>query len=330
MYKNFSHEGLGVSGRHSELIELALTYRFKGMDLDLPAFAKQVGLRGLEHASRFLKSANIKIGGFDLPMRWQGDDSVYQEDLDNLPKLAEVAASIGATGARTIVMAASDDRPYHENFEFHRQRFTEIADALAPFSIRLGLDFHATAVHREGQQHSFIHSPDALLTLAKTVGVANVGVSVDLWKWHVSGGNVDQLRDVTADQIVMVRAADVPADVSLESITDEQRLLPGASGIVDTASAIRLLIEMGYEGPITPYPNASQFSGVTRDGIVKAASKSLDDAGYGDVDDDEDGEPKDEDAAKVEDDAKVEVKAEADGEANVEEEAVPVAAESAE
>ena len=58
MYKNLCSEALGVSGRQSELIELALTYGFKGIDLDLVSFAKQVELRGLEHAGRFLESAS--------------------------------------------------------------------------------------------------------------------------------------------------------------------------------------------------------------------------------------------------------------------------------
>jgi len=275
MYKNLSPEALGISGRQSELIELALTYGFQGLDLDIAPFTKQVQLHGFDHAARFLESAKLKIGGFELPVRWQGDDTEFGEDLNRLTSVAEAASKMGATGCRTVVMAASDTLPYHENFEFHRQRFTKIAETLAPHSIRLGLDFQAAVVHREGRKNPFIDSPDALLTLAKTVGMPNVGVVVDLWQWHVGGGRWDQLRELSEDQIVLVRAADIPADVPVDQITDEQRLLPGAGGVIDSAAVLELLTELGYQGPVTPFPHPSQFKGSTRDSMVRSAGNSI-------------------------------------------------------
>ncbi len=35
MLKNFSPQSLGINGRQSELIELALTYGFTSMDIDM-------------------------------------------------------------------------------------------------------------------------------------------------------------------------------------------------------------------------------------------------------------------------------------------------------
>ena len=64
MYRNLNCEALGVSGRQSEIIELSLTYRFGGMDLNMAEFRRQVEVHSLEHARRFLDSAKIKIGGF--------------------------------------------------------------------------------------------------------------------------------------------------------------------------------------------------------------------------------------------------------------------------
>ena len=275
MYKNLNTEGLGISGRQSELIELALSYGFKGLDLDIEAFQKQVETRGLGHARRLLDSAKLKIGGFDLPVAWRGDDEAFKSDLERLPQWAQAASEVGATGCRTTIFPACDDRPYHENFEFHRHRFTDIAEALAPFSIRLGLDFIAPAGRREGRVHQFISSPDALLLLIKTTGATNIGVAVDLWHWHVSGGTLDQLSGLTAEQIVMVRVADVPDDVELELIQEHQRLLPGESGVVDTVAVLALLSQLGYDGPVTPFPNASRFSGMTRDRIVRQSSETL-------------------------------------------------------
>ena len=42
MYRSLNVETLGVTGRQSELIELVLSYRFKGLDIDIEAFARQL------------------------------------------------------------------------------------------------------------------------------------------------------------------------------------------------------------------------------------------------------------------------------------------------
>ena len=172
-------------------------------------------------------------------------------------------------------MPASDERPYHENFEFHRQRFTRIAETLAEHSIRLGLDFLATPRHREGLQYQFIHSPDALVTLAKTVGMENVGIAVDVWQWQVAGATWEPLRELSANEIVSVRIADVPAEFDPATIADEDRLLASDGGTIDVVSIIKLLAEKGFEGPLTPYPDPSQFNGITRDSLVRQAADSV-------------------------------------------------------
>jgi len=275
MFRNLNPQALGVSGRQSELIELALTYGFRGMDLDMVEQTRLVENRGAESAGKFLASAQIKIGGFELPIRWQGDDAVYREDLGKLAKIAETAALYETTGCFTTVMPACDERPYHENFEFHRQRFSEIADILAPYGLRLGLGFLATPAPREGKQFQFISSPDALLTLMKTLGVPNVGIVLDLWHWHIGGGTLEQIRELTPEQIVAVRIADVAPDADLSQITEQQRLIPGVGGAVDVLSALQVVRDLGYEGPVSPFANGSQFTGMTRDGIVHDAGLAM-------------------------------------------------------
>ena len=275
MYKNLNAESLGISARQNELIELALTYKFRGLDLEIEPLMKQVELRGRDHSLRYLASAQVRIGGFELPVRWEGDDATYRQDLTRLSQVAEVAGSLGTTGCTTTVMPYSDGRAYHESFEFHRARLTEIAETLQSHGIRLGLGFRAPARSREGYPGPFITTPDALLTLIKTIVSPNVGVCLDLWHWHVAGGSLEQLKDVRPDRIVTVRLADVPVGVDLADITEEQRLLPGSTGVVPAAAALRLLSERGYKGPVAAYCHPAQFVGVTRTQAVEQASRAL-------------------------------------------------------
>lgn len=276
MYRNLCPTSLGITGRQSELIELALTYGFEGIDLDIQHFTKQIELHGLDHAARFLRSAQLKIGPFDLPVRWDGEEDVFRESLDQVRGLLAPAAEIGAKACYVTVQPASDTLPYHENFEFHRERVSKLAELLATYDMRLGLTFLAASNHREERPYQFIASPDALLTLIKTTVASNLGLLVDLWQWRVGGGTIEQLRELAPEQIVMVRLADAPDDVPFESVTDKQRLMPGSTGMVDCVGALRVLGEIGYKGPVAPYPHPSQLKGQTRDRIVQRTADMLD------------------------------------------------------
>ena len=276
MFKNLNAKVLAVSGFQSEIIELALSNGFRGIDLDVVDFTDRVQTRGLDYAQRFIDSAHVKIGCGRLPVTWGGDDEAFQRDLSALPTLAESLVTIGCTRLITSIDPATDERPYHENFEFHRQRFAEIAKALAPHGVRLGLAFNGAASAREGKQFEFIHDPDALLTLVSTVAEDNVGVVLDLWDVYASGGDVDVLGNVSVDQIVSVNVADAPVDIEAAQWTEEARLLPGETGIVDAVAALSRLSEMGYDGPVTPTPHRSHSHGMTREATVRLVGGKLD------------------------------------------------------
>ena len=192
MFKNLSTEGLGVSGRQSEVIELALSFGFKGLDLDLADFAQQVQTHGLAHARRLLVSSRLKMGTFRLPLVWDETDELYQQGLSGLPERLKLAADLGATRAVTTIAPANDTRPYHENFEFHRRRLSEIGEALAPFKMLLGVEFLAPAELRKDRAYQFIHSLDALATLIGMVRATNVGVVADAWQIHAAGAVRDR------------------------------------------------------------------------------------------------------------------------------------------
>jgi sugar phosphate isomerase/epimerase len=276
MFKNLSTQALSVTLTQSELIEQALSNGFKGVDLDLADFAAQVKQRGLPHARRLLDSAKLKLGSFALPVVWQGDDATFKQDLAKLPPAAELARDLGCTRAVTTMQPASDVRPYHQNFEFHRQRFAELAQALVPYNIRLGIAFQATAQHRHGRAFEFIHTLDALAMLIGMAGQPNLGVALDVWDLHVAGGGIDQVRKLTAKQVVTVSLADAPRDLDPTTCQDDARLLPGETGAIDSAALLTALAEMGYDGPVTPKPHPSRFQGQRRDAIVKQAGAALD------------------------------------------------------
>ena len=114
MYKNLSAQALGISGGEREIIELALSHGFKGVDLDLHELSQQVAAQGLAKATRLLVSSRLKFGSFPLPVSWD-DDEQYRADMERLPQWGELAHELGCSRAVTTIDPGHDRRPYHEN-----------------------------------------------------------------------------------------------------------------------------------------------------------------------------------------------------------------------
>jgi len=275
MLKNLNTAALGISGRPSEVIELALSFGFKGIDLDLVEFQEQVKAKGLPTARRLLDSAKLKVGSFVLPVVWDEDDEKFKQTSANLNELAKLAAELGCTRCTTAIAPANDLRPYHENFEFHRRRLSELGDLLAPHKIQLGVDIQVDASRRQGRAYQFMHTFDALATLLSMTRATNVGIVFDTWNWQATGGTLEQLKKLGLDRVITVNVADITAGT--EGQVDEQtRLLPGETGIIDTPALLVMLAEAGYAGPITPVPHPARFKTMSRDAIVKLTGAQLD------------------------------------------------------
>ena len=277
MFKNLSPSALGISGHQSEIIELALTFGFGGMDLAVADFATRARLRGLPYARRLLDSAKIRLGQFSLPLEVEADEETFQKELKKLPEYAQAAAEVNCTRCVVTLAPAGDSRPYHENFEFHRRRFHDICRALQPAGVHLAVGFRAAEYLRREKAFQFIHDLDALTLLVNMVDAPNVGVLIDIWDVVAGGGSLDSIRKLPPGQILAVQVAEMPAGVPLAELDEKSRLLPGVdNGRIDVAAVLRYLSEAGYDGPVTPKPSRNIFTTRRRDLIVKQVGEALD------------------------------------------------------
>ena len=281
MFKNLSPSALGVTGHQSEIIELALTYGFRGMDLDVVDFATRAKHRGLPYARRLIDSAmscaDFKIGTFVLPVDWEGSDEQFKQDLETLPEYAQAAAEVGCTRCTAIVAPGGDARPYHENFEFHKDRFAQVCKALEPSGTWLGIGFRAAEYLRKDQAFQFIHDFDALTLLVNMIDASNVGLLIDVWDLVVSGQTIETVAQLPVHQIVALQISQVPEAVAPAELDANSRLLPNAEGgLIDQVTLLKTLGEMGYDGPVTPNPARGAFTTRRRDAIVRQAGEALD------------------------------------------------------
>ena len=278
MFKNLNPAALGISGHQSEIIELALTYGFAGIDLNIAEFATRVRLKGLPYARRLIDSAKMHIGTFALPLGLDVDDEAFQKEVKKLAEYGELAAALGCPHA-TVVLAPAGERPYHENFEFHRHRLQEIFTALRPSGVRLAVGFQAAEYLRRNQPFQFVHDPDALLLLLNMVAAPNVGLLLDVWDWVAGGGVLESIRKLPPAQIVAVQVAEMPAGVPLPELDDKSRLLPSVEARrTDVPALLSVLNEMGYDGPVTAKPSRTVFQSRRRDVVVKQTGEALDKA----------------------------------------------------
>ncbi len=276
MYKNLNPSAIGIFGRQSELVEIALTHRFKGLEIDITEVTRRAQATSVAQACRYLCSAPLIIAGFELPIRWAGDEKEFQADLAQVPLLLEVANALNADRCTTTIRPTCDQRPFHENFKFHVERLSKLADALAAGNVKLALNFLAAPSDRADGGFEFIHQAEPMLLLVNTIGKDNLGLLLDSWSWMVGGGEFDKLRALRGEQIVSVRLADLPAGAELSAIGEEQRLLPGEGGTIDNAALLGVLDEIGFDGPVAVAPWPGLSKGQKREETVKKASAALD------------------------------------------------------
>ena len=228
-----------ASSAQTELIELALTHGYQGLSIDLAAFQEEVNAKGLDGASRFLKSAPIKISAFNLPIPWDAEEAEFNNAMNSLDSAFEMAKSLGCEVVHTMILSGSNHRPYHESFEFYRQHLSTLSERLESMNIRLGIVSAALDPNPEQYAYPFITKPDALLALLKMTVSSNLGMLVDAWSWTVAEISFDELKSLAPDQVTGVRLADLPPETVLEKAVPADRLMPGTTGAVNTTAPLR-------------------------------------------------------------------------------------------
>jgi sugar phosphate isomerase/epimerase len=61
-----------------------------------------------------------------------------------------------------------------------------------------------------------------------------------------------------------------------DSASESTRVLPGENGTIDAPAILAHLASVGYDGPVTPTPHRSRFTGMKREDIVKLTAQAMD------------------------------------------------------
>jgi len=274
VFRNLSTFGLPLTGRSSELIELALSFGFDSMDVDILDLEQQAEVYGLEHARRLMVSARLGNGTFRLPVDLCGDEQLFEADLAVLPKRLELAAAAEALRAVSTIQPGSDEHAFKDHFELVRRRLDRIGDLLAVHGIQLGLAVAPEAERRAGMANPFIHTLEGLIGLV-SASHPQTGVVVDAWALHVNGESPSAIASIPKGRIVEIRVSDAPKDVTAAEATPAQRLLIGDAGAIEIAPILQVANAAGFEGPVTPWAARAALAGRGRERIVRIAGDRL-------------------------------------------------------
>ena len=265
MYSALSPGTIGVRASGlNEAIAAAKTGGFGGVEFNPAEITDLIASHGAAHVLSLFADAGVRPAGFGLPLDWRGDETAWRTSLQKLPRLAEAAQTIGGTRTMTWIMPCSNDREYAENRRFHIERFKPAAEILAGYGCSVGLEFIGPKTLRESQKYPFIHTMDGMLEMVSEIG-PNVGLLLDCWHWHTSGGTVADLLRLKPSDVVYVHVNDAPRGVAMDEYVDNLRGLPGETGVIDIAGFLQSLQTIGYDGPVTPEPFKKELGELASD-----------------------------------------------------------------
>lgn len=272
MYSAFMGSAIGVSLPFEEAVEQAAHHGFEGIYLDLGYLSKT----GPETIVQMLSERSLRAAGWYLPFGLTGAEAAFESAVQSLPATAEACARAGAARCSTWIPPGSDDLPRDAMFEQVRERAGAVAQVLAEHDMRLGLEFIGPKTSRAKRRHEFIHTMEGMLELCRAVGTGNVGLLLDCWHLYTSGGSMDDVLDLSDQQIVDVHVSDAPEGVALEEHVDNVRRLPGETGVIDSARFLECLDQIGYSGPVVAEPLSRPSDAKTDQEAIRATKAAMD------------------------------------------------------
>lgn len=274
MFKNLTPGAIGIKCGWLEGLNLARDAGFEGADLVLSEAQQLAAEQGVEAVRAAYAERGLKIGGWSFPVNFRASEREFYESLALLEDQARLAAEIGCFRTMTWVLPYNDDLTRQEYFDRLLKRFSLSAEILLEYDHRLGLEFIGPRTLRAGHQHGVSYTMDGMLNLCCAIGTGNVGLLFDGWHWYTSRATLDDVRHLTLEDVVYVHINDAPAGVDVLDQVDNRRCLPGETGIIPNGELLKILSDLGYDGPVTVEPFSQSLRDLAAQDPLAAAIKT--------------------------------------------------------
>jgi sugar phosphate isomerase/epimerase len=229
-------------------------------------------------ARELLGEARLRWGGFILPVNCREDDQTFRMQLASLPATAGTARDARCDLCYTYIQAGHNDLEYGANFRRHVERLGTIVSILSDHDIRLALEFVGTKSKREAFKYPFIYRIDQLLELIGSLKLSRssqVGVLLDSFHWFTSGATAQDITEHLPRRVFYVHVNDGAWGRTAEQQIDNERTLPGETGVIDLRSFIRCLRTIGYDGPVTAEPMLNELTRYPPEVVARRTFESI-------------------------------------------------------
>ncbi len=252
-YKNLGPGHIGVKANQRQLLDYAVKYGFDGITPNLGEFENKSSVEIREWMAT-MKEKGVRYGASGLPVGFRRDEDRFQKDLARLPRQAGVLKQLGVKRMATWIPPGHRELTYLQNFEQHKRRLREVAKVLKDNGIRLGLEFVGPRTSRARSRFPFICTQSGMMELAEAIGTGNVGLLLDSWHWYTSHGTLEELLQLSNNDVIHVHVNDAPAGIPVDEQIDNRRRLPVTTGVIDLKGFINALVKIGYDGPVECEP----------------------------------------------------------------------------
>ena len=273
-YKNFAPGHLGVRANQQKSLEYAVKYGFEGITPNTGEFANKSASE-IREWLQLMKEKGVRYGAGGLPVEFRRDQERFKNDMAGLPRQSGILKQLGVTRVATWITPGSRELTYRQQFDMLTKRFREVAKLLKDYDIRLGLEFVGPRTSRSRSRFPFISTQIETMELVEAIGTGNVGLLLDSWHWYTSHGTVDELLELTNNDIVHLHVNDAPAGIDVDKQVDNRRALPATTGVIDLKGFINAMVKIGYDGPVECEPFNQQLRRMEPDAAVQKTSESL-------------------------------------------------------
>lgn len=248
MLKGLTRAGLGDVGSLEQWIEAASRHHFQAIDPGAGELVDWVTSKGAGYAAAFLEQHSIGIGSISLSVEWRDTEEKFLAGLPALSQQAAVASSLGCRACGTYILPSTDKDPVRFMAQATR-RLRIIAQILAPYGIKLALEFVGPHHLRTRWKHPFLWEMDAVLEWIDAINEPNLGLLLDSYHWYTNGLGEQDILSLSREQIAHVHINDAP-DVPMAEVLDNNRLYPG-EGVIDLAAFLKAVQQTGYNGAVS-------------------------------------------------------------------------------
>lgn len=261
-------------------MDAAAANGYGGVEYSAEPISRLILEKSAQAAQDLLATKRAKLGVFSLPVDFRTTEENFRKSVPVLKDHAAAAATVGCTRCVTWLNPSLDDDPVAFAFRATR-RLRECAKMLRDQDINFGLEWVGTPSLRvrpdgtRARKHDFIYTLPQALEFIEAIGEPNVGLLVDSWHWYTARHTVEDLQKLPREKIIHVHVNDAP-NKPIEEQLDNQRLLPGESGVIDLVGFLGAIKAKGYHGfiAVETFSETVPKLGLMR--AAKAAKQALD------------------------------------------------------